>query len=94
MNPSLEGYQIADADLTLTIDREDLEEVMMGAKSLADQIADGTATFEGDLSVLEQLGSTMVHFEVDFEILPGTKGRSQKADLNDFELGPLELGPE
>lgn len=67
---------------------------MMGAKSLAGQIADGTATFEGDLSVLQQLGSTMVHFEVGFEILPGTKGPSQEVDRNDFEVGPLELGPE
>ena len=91
---NIEGYQVDDADLTLTIDRADLEQVMMGAKSLADQIADGTATFEGDLSVLQQLGSTMVHFEVGFEILPGTKGPPREADLNDFEVGPLELGPE
>ena len=50
--------------------------------------------FEGDLSVLEQLGSTMVQFEVAFEVLPGTKAPSQETDLNDFEVGPLELGPE
>jgi len=88
---NIEGYQADDADLTITIDRADLEQVMVGAKSLAEQIADGTARFDGDVGILEQLGSTMVHFEVLFEVLPGTKGPSQESDLNDFEVGPVEV---
>jgi hypothetical protein len=32
----------------------------------------------------------MVHFELGFEILPGTKGPAQDMDLNDFEVGPSE----
>ncbi len=87
---NIEGYQADDADLTITIDRADLEQTMMGVKTLADQIADGTAKVEGNANVLEKLGSTMVHFEVGFEILPGTKGPSQETDYNDFEVGPFE----
>jgi len=70
---NLEGFQHADPDLTITIDREDLEQVMMGVKTLAAQIDDGTAKIKGDRSVLQKLASTLVDFEIGFEILPGTK---------------------
>jgi alkyl sulfatase BDS1-like metallo-beta-lactamase superfamily hydrolase len=63
-------------DLTLTINRADLEKTMMGAKTLEDQIAAGTAKVEGDVSILKQLASTMVEFDPRFEIMPGTKARS------------------
>ena len=91
---NIEGYQADDADLSITINREDLEQVMMGAISLATQIEDGTAKVDGNLSVLNQLASTMVNFEMGFEILPGTKGPSPETDLNDFEVGPLEATGE
>ncbi len=87
---NIEGYQADDADLTLTIDRADLEQTMMGAKKLTDQIKDGTAKLKGNQKVLGQLASMMVHFELGFEILPGTKGPAQDMDLNDFEVGPSE----
>ena len=86
---NIEGYQAEDADLTLTITRLGLGQVITGAKSLADQIADGDAKAEGDLSVLQQLASTMVRFELGFEILPGTKGSTPDVDLNDFEVGQI-----
>jgi len=91
---NIEGYQAKEADLTLTIDRADLEQVMMGIKTLAAQIEDGTAKADGNLDVLKQLGSTMVTFEMGFEILPGTKGPSEETELNDFELGPVEISHE
>jgi alkyl sulfatase BDS1-like metallo-beta-lactamase superfamily hydrolase len=91
---NIEGYQAQDADLTLTIDRDDLEQVMMGVKTLAAQIEDGTAKADGDLGVLKQLGSAMVTFEMGFEILPGTKAPSKVTELNDFELGPVEITHE
>ena len=40
---NLRGFQAAKPDLTLTINRSDLEQTMMGAKTLDAQIADGTA---------------------------------------------------
>ena len=91
---NIEGYQAEDADLTLTITRLGLGQVIAGVKSLADQIADGDAQAEGNLSVLQQLASTMVRFELGFEILPGTKGPSPEMDLNSFEVGPVEVSGE
>jgi alkyl sulfatase BDS1-like metallo-beta-lactamase superfamily hydrolase len=74
---NLEGFLNADPDLTITIDRVDLEQVMMGVKSLAAQIDDGTAKIEGDRSVLPKLAATLVDFEIGFEILPGTKAMAE-----------------
>jgi alkyl sulfatase BDS1-like metallo-beta-lactamase superfamily hydrolase len=91
---NIEGYQAEDADLTITIDRADLEQVMMGAKSLAAQIEDGTAKVEGNQEILAQLASTMVEFEMGFEILPGTGGSAPKVDLNEFEVGPMHVTGE
>ena len=86
---NIEGYQANDASLTLTIDRADLEDVMTGAKTLAAQIEDGTAQAEGDVGVLDQLASTMVTFEIGFEILPGTAAPATETDLNPFEVGTV-----
>jgi alkyl sulfatase BDS1-like metallo-beta-lactamase superfamily hydrolase len=86
---NIEGYQANDAALTLTINRSDLEQVMMGTRSLVAQIEDGTAKADGDLGVLKQLAMAMVDFEIGFEVLPGTKSTQTKNDLNDFEVGPL-----
>jgi len=91
---NIEGYLADDADLSITIDRSDLEQVMMGVKSFMAQIEDGTAQAEGNLGVLEQLASTMIDFDLFFEILPGTKGPSVAADLNDFEVGQIGEGHE
>ncbi len=86
---NIEGYQADDADLSITIDRADLEQVMTGVKSFADQIADGTAKTEGDVGILSRLASTMVEFEIGFEILPGTKGPSEQKESNPFEVTDL-----
>ncbi len=91
---NIEGFLADDPDLTITINRTDLETVMMGAKKLTDQIADGTAKVEGNTEVLKQLASAMVVFDPRFEILPGTKGPERKEDLNDYEYGPLNLRGE
>jgi len=74
---NLEGFQVANPDLSITINRSDLEPVMMGVKTLAAQIDDGTAKIEGNREVLNQLASTLVDFELGFEMLPGTKSPAQ-----------------
>jgi alkyl sulfatase BDS1-like metallo-beta-lactamase superfamily hydrolase len=91
---NIEGFQAEDADLTVTIDRADLEATMMGQKTLMAQIEDGTAKVRGDTGVLAKLASTLVQFEMGFEILPGTKGPAPKEDLNDYEVGPVDLHGE
>jgi linear primary-alkylsulfatase len=72
---NIKGFLAPKPDLTLTINRSDLEQTMMGAKTLEAQIADGTAKVEGDASILKQLASAMVDFDPRFEIMPGTKAR-------------------
>jgi hypothetical protein len=91
---NIKGYQAEDADLTLTIDRADLEKTMMGAKPLAAQIADGTAKVRSDTGVLEKLASTMVDFDIRFEILPGTKSAAEVEDLSPYEVGPIDIHGE
>jgi len=91
---NIEGYQEEDADLTLTIDRADLELTMMGQKTLMAQIDDGTAKTSGDTGVLKQLAATLVDFELGFEIMPGTKGPAPQEDLIDYEVGPVDLHGE
>jgi len=73
------GFLSDKPDLTLTINRSDLEKTMAGEKKLEDQIADGAAKIEGDAGVLAKLASTMVDFYPRFEIMPGTKTQSEVA---------------
>jgi alkyl sulfatase BDS1-like metallo-beta-lactamase superfamily hydrolase len=91
---NISGVQAKDADLTVTIDRSDLEEVMMGTKTLVAQIDDGTAKIQGDRGVLDELRSTLIEFDLGFEILPGTARPTPQAELNPFEQGPVELRGE
>jgi alkyl sulfatase BDS1-like metallo-beta-lactamase superfamily hydrolase len=91
---NIEGQQVDDADLTITINRSDLELVMRGEKTLAAQIDDGTARIEGNREVLTQLASTMVTFELGFEIMPGTKQAADGPKENPFEGGPGDLRGE
>ena len=86
---NLEGFLADDPDLTLVINRTDLERTMIGEVELEKQIADGTAKVEGDVGVLKKLASTMVDFEPLFEVLPGTKtAKSQIAQTNAYEVVP------
>ena len=74
---NIQGYQAPDPDLTLTIDRADLEQVMAGATTLEAQAAAGRAKLEGDASVLGKLAAIMVDFDPRFAILPGTRPRGE-----------------
>lgn len=88
---NIKGFLASDPDLTLTINRSDLEQTMMGTKTLEAQIADRTAKVEGDASVLTQLASTMVDFYPRFEIMPGTKARTAEvAHADPYEAVPRQ----
>ena len=82
---NIKGYLASKPDLTLTINRSDLELTMMGVKPLEAQIADGTAKVQGDASILKQLASAMVTFDPRFEIMPGTKGIAVAAKEDPYE---------
>ena len=86
---NIKGFQADKPNLTLTINRTDLEQTMMGAKTLEAQLADGTAKVQGDVAILKQLASTFVDFDPRFEIMPGTKARGAKmAKAEDYEAIP------
>ena len=69
---NIEGYTDGDADLTITINRADLEPVMMGQVSFDEQIEAGKAVLEGDRAPYDRLKDMLVQFEIGFEVLPGT----------------------
>ena len=58
------------------------------------QIADGTATVDGDVEVLAQLASTMVDFDPLFEILPGTATAREVEKADAYEARPGAPIPE
>jgi len=87
---NIEGFQIANPDLTLTINRSDLEQVMMGQKTLMAMIEDGTAQVEGDPSVLASIGATMVTFDPRFPIMPGTQLRA--TEIPEVDPYAVEFG--
>jgi alkyl sulfatase BDS1-like metallo-beta-lactamase superfamily hydrolase len=88
---NIKGFLSRSPDLTLTIDRSDLEQTMTGARTLDAQIADGTAKVAGDPGILKQLASTMVDFDPRFEIMPGTKAkRSEVAHVDPYEAVPRQ----
>jgi len=71
---NIAGFQSDDADLTITINRSDLEQTMMGAVTMDDQIEAGKAKLEGSREPYDQLKTMLVHFELGFEMMPGTGG--------------------
>ena len=92
---NIKGFQAGKPDLTLTINRSDLEQTMMGAKTLEAQIADGTAKLEGNAGVSIQFASTMVDFDPRFEIMPGTKAQPVKvAHADPYEAVPGKVVAE
>jgi alkyl sulfatase BDS1-like metallo-beta-lactamase superfamily hydrolase len=69
---NIEGYLSGDADVTITMDRSDLDTVIMGQETLASQLQAGVGTVTGDQAVLLQLASVLVTFNSSFEVMPGT----------------------
>jgi alkyl sulfatase BDS1-like metallo-beta-lactamase superfamily hydrolase len=85
---NLQGQQARNPDLTITINRSDLETVMMGVAKFDDQIKNGKAKLDGNRKVYEQIKTTLVQFELGFEIMPGTKKAEVKPDMSTFEQMP------
>ena len=82
---NIEGFQADDADLTITINREDLESTMMGAVSFDEQIVSGKAKLAGNREVYEQLKAMLVHFDLGFEMMPGTGSTDLTPEQMPFE---------
>jgi alkyl sulfatase BDS1-like metallo-beta-lactamase superfamily hydrolase len=69
----VEGFQAAEPDLTLTVDRADFEQVITGQATFTSQIESGVMKAEGDASAISKIQAAMVRFDPLFEIMPGTK---------------------
>jgi len=78
---NIKDQQAKNPDLTITLNRADLNQVMMGANTFDDLIKAGKAKFEGDRKPFDQLRSLMVPFTPDFEILPGTAAKKPTQGL-------------
>ena len=76
---NIQGYLSSKPDLTVTVNRSDLEVVMAGAERFDDLVADGRATMQGNLDVYTQLLSTLDTFELGFEMMPGTAAAADAA---------------
>lgn len=70
---NLKGFTSKNADLTLTLNRADLNLAMMGVKTFEDLLKEGKAKVEGNVQILGQLVGLLDEFDPRFEILPGTK---------------------
>ena len=86
---NIEGFQADNADLTITIDREDLVMTMMGAVSFDEQIASGKAKLTGNRYVYKELKTLLVHFDLGFEIMPGTGSADLTPEQKTFEQEEL-----
>ena len=83
---NIKGFLAKNPDLTLTVNRADLNQVMMGQASFDDLIASGKARFEGDRSGFDRLRAILVPFTPDFEILPGTVAKASTLQPKPFEV--------
>ncbi len=70
---NVKGFQAKNPDLTITINRSDLELVMAGLTTFLALVGEGKARLEGNLAIFEQLRSLLVEFTPTFEIMPGTQ---------------------
>ncbi|MGD8733947.1 MAG: alkyl sulfatase dimerization domain-containing protein [Gammaproteobacteria bacterium] len=82
---NIAGFQADDADLTISINRSDLEKTMMGAMSFDEQITAGKADLKGDREPYEQLKTMLVQFDLGFEMMPGTGARDLTPNQKPFQ---------
>ncbi|MFN9630771.1 MAG: alkyl sulfatase C-terminal domain-containing protein, partial [Cyanobacteriota bacterium] len=66
------GFQSPNADLSITINRIDLELIMSGRSTFPQLAAEGKVKLDGDASIIQTLQGVLVQFSSDFEIMPGT----------------------
>lgn len=76
---NMKGQQAKTPDLTITLNRSDLDLIMGGQSTFDKLLAEGKVKFEGDRKPFDQLRGTLVTFVPDFELMPGTKAKKAAA---------------
>ena len=66
------GFQSPTADLSIEMNRSDLELIMSGQRTFPALVGEGKVKLEGDASLVQQLQDLLVQFSPEFEIMPGT----------------------
>jgi alkyl sulfatase BDS1-like metallo-beta-lactamase superfamily hydrolase len=69
---NIQGYQSAQADVSIALNRSDLDQVIMGQATLAAMLSSGRGQVQGNPGVLQQLAAVLVEFEPAFPMVPGT----------------------
>jgi alkyl sulfatase BDS1-like metallo-beta-lactamase superfamily hydrolase len=82
---NIQGHQAKNPTVTITVNRADLESVVMGKAGLDDLITDGKAKLDGDRGPFDLLRASVVQFPMGFEILPGTKAEPEAQKMDAFE---------
>jgi alkyl sulfatase BDS1-like metallo-beta-lactamase superfamily hydrolase len=82
---NIQGHAAAAADLSLTLNRSDLSDVMSGAATFEALVGAGKVGIDGDMGVLGRLAGMMGSFDPLFEILPGTKVSAAPEDAATLE---------
>jgi alkyl sulfatase BDS1-like metallo-beta-lactamase superfamily hydrolase len=95
---NIKGFTAVDADLSVTLNRPDLETLMMGAATFSELVNRGKIKLVGKRAVIDQLQAMLVQFSPNFEIMPGTKAApmapkatpsTPPASSHPFEQKPL-----
>jgi alkyl sulfatase BDS1-like metallo-beta-lactamase superfamily hydrolase len=85
---NIKGFTKPDAELTITLNRTDLDQVMVGAKTFDQLETEGRVKFEGDRKPFQDLASSLTVFTPDFEIFPDTpNARPVPNDVKPFQFG-------
>jgi alkyl sulfatase BDS1-like metallo-beta-lactamase superfamily hydrolase len=69
---SIAGHQAKEPDLTITVNRVELEKVMGGAATFDDLLKAGKAKFDGERKGFDAIRAAMTTFTPTFEMMPGT----------------------
>ena len=87
---NVKGFQSGVADLSITINRVDLELIITGEATFEALASAGKARLNGDVSILDTLQSLLVDFTADFEIMPGSKSVPAEAAVADDLIDQAE----
>ena len=69
---NIDGYSAPNPDATITMNRSDVETIIIGQATLGSQLQNGVGTVTGNAALLMQLNSVLVSFDPSFEVIPGT----------------------
>lgn len=81
---SIQGYRGKAPDLTITIERDQLERLMTGSANFDQLVQEGFMQPDGSRAEADNLRSMLVQFTPNFKSLPGTTpaGSNQGVDAN------------